>query len=111
MKNEATRSSLEKTDRAVINAMKDTAALLGAILKASKAYRAEGCEETAAAYEAMIPALDAMLQAYDHANTAAVMAHKRLAGIEMPAPTTRKYYLPIDNDTPTWMAGQPVEMD
>jgi len=104
MKNEATRSSLEKSDRAVINALKDTKYLLGAILTASRMYREAGCEETAVAYEAMLDAHLAIIKAYDRANIAAVMAHKRLAGIEIPAPAQQ-------DEVPAWMADQPVEMD
>lgn len=87
MKNEAIRSSLENADRAVINSLKGTAPLFSAIMKASKAYREAGCEETAIAYETMFSALDILIESFDSANTAAVMAHKRLAGIEIPAPT------------------------
>jgi len=123
MKNEATRSSLEKSDRAVINALKDTKNLLSAILTASRMYREAGCEETAAAYEKMLDGHLAILTAWENANIASVTDHKRLAGIQIPAQTKPVSVVEqvfgrspitapvIGNDIPAWMAGHPVELD
>ena len=104
MKNEATRSSLEKTDRAVVENMKNLAQLMGAIRKASDAYRAADCHKVAAVYEGMLPAIDGLLEAFDRANIAAVMAHKNLAGVGVPAPAQQ-------DEIPAFMVGQQMEMD
>jgi hypothetical protein len=123
MKNESTRSSLEKCDRDVINALKDTANLLGAMLAASRMYRETGCTETAAAYEKMIDAHDALLAAWNSAHIASVMDHKRLAGIDIPAQTKPVSVVErvfgaspitapvIGNDVPAWMRGEQMELD
>lgn len=104
MKNEALRSSLEKSDRKVHEQLKNLAPLFSAVNAAVDAYRAAGCMEAAAAYEAVTKAIFAVEDRVVDADMVAVMTHKHLAGVGVPVTAKQ-------DEIPAFMVGQQMEMD
>jgi len=103
MKNEATRRTLEIADRNVHQQLKGVGPLFIAVEEAAKAYRAAGCETAATAYERINKALLMLEDTAVSADMVAVMTHKYLAGVGVPATA--------QDETPVWMQGHPVELD